>query len=86
MPLFAKRRAVVRFTSDREGRRVQVRGPFSDADRAKLERLLVTLPIRKGQVDLRKDGNGRTRLVFDKDIPERWHQPIRNLIGNITRL
>ncbi|MGH7822075.1 MAG: hypothetical protein ACREQ9_20115 [Candidatus Binatia bacterium] len=86
MGLFSTSRLRVRFVADRRGRRVVIRGKLSESDRGKLRRLLGSLPIRKGQVDLREDWAGRTRVVFDEEIPERYHQPIRNLLGNLRRL
>jgi hypothetical protein len=86
MGFFSSSRVRVRFVADRRGRHVVVRGKLSESDRRKLRRLLGTLPIRKGQIDLREDWNGRTRVVFDEQIPEKYHQPIRNLLGNLSRL
>jgi hypothetical protein len=85
MGILSTSRVRVRFVADRRGRRVVVRGSLSESDRRKLRRLLRSLPLRKGQFDLREDWAGRTRVVFD-DIPEKYHQPIRNLLGNLSRL
>jgi hypothetical protein len=85
MRLFSADRVRVRFVADRQGRRVVIRGNMPDNQRRKLQRLLRSLPIRKGQLELRKDWSGRTRVVF-QEIPEKYHQPIRNLLGNLPRL
>lgn len=86
MGFLSKTRLQVRFDSDRNGRRVKVRGRVSEADRGKIRRLLGALPIRKGQVEVREDWRGRARVVFDGRIPERFRQPIRNILGNLDRL
>lgn len=86
MGLFTTSRVRVRFVADRRGRRqILVRGEISEADRRKLRRLLASLPLRKGEVHVREDWSGRRRVTFD-GIPERYHQPIRNLLGNLTRM
>ena len=85
MGVFSTTRLRVRFLTDRNGRRVVVKGKVSESDRGKLGRLLGTLPLRKGEVHVREDRIGRTRVVF-ADIPEKYHQPIRNLLGNLSRL
>ena len=86
MGFLSKTRVLVRFDTDHNGRRVDVRGPLSEADRGKLRRLLRALPIRKGRVEVREDWAGRARVVFDDRIPERYKQPIRNMLGNLSRL
>lgn len=86
MGLFSKRRPLVRFQPGRGARRIVVRGDLSAADRAKLRRLLASLPIEEGEIDLRHDGQGRTRIIIGRSIPERFHQPIRNLLGNLSWL
>ena len=85
MGLFSLNRVRVRFSVDRRGRRIVVRGNLSESDRGKLRRLLGSLPLRKGEVSVREDWSGRRRVVFD-DIPEKYHQPIRNLLGNLSRM
>lgn len=85
MGLFSSSRVRVRFLADRRGRRIVVRGNLSESDRGKLRRLLGSLPLRRGEVSVREDWSGRRRIVFD-DIPEKYHQPIRNLLGNLSRM
>ena len=85
MGLFRARQPYVRFRRRQHGRVIEVGGALSKAERAKLRRLLAPLPIHQGEISIHTDRLGRTRLVF-ADIPERYHQPVRNLIGNLSRL
>jgi hypothetical protein len=85
MAWLSRGRLRIRF-GERGGRQtVEVLGDLPQAHEAKLRRLLGSFRLRRGQVVVRTDASGRTRVSFD-GVPERYHQPIRNLIGNLARL
>lgn len=86
MGLFSTSRVRVEFVTQSHRRQVIVRGLLSESQQRKLRRVMSSLPIRQGRIELATDRAGRTRVVFGRGIPEKYHQPVRNLLGNLGRL
>lgn len=77
----------VRFAVENGRRTVTVEGSgLAEVERRRLRRLLQPLPIRTGTITIRRDGLGRQRVAFSRDVPEPIQQVVRNLVGNLSRL